>query len=180
MHRKVDGGESEARENRFTTRGMSLYHRGLGLTGRADVVEFRRADIDAKYAVSLPSRTGSWVVRPVEYKRGRLKEHDADNVQLCAQALCLEEMFGTHINSGEIFYGQTRSREPVEFDEGLRTKTIRLVKEVRSLLVSGDTPVVAYESKCESCSFVELCRPSFCKETPLNYLSGIVREELDE
>jgi CRISPR-associated exonuclease Cas4 len=96
---------------------------------------------------------------PVEYKRGRPKRHDADRVQLCAQALCLEEMLGVPVPAGALYYGRTRRRVNVSFDCVLRDETERAAARLHQLVASGLTPLAVREPKCESCSLLELCLP---------------------
>lgn len=121
-----------------------------GLHGVADVVELRDG-----------------VPFPVEYKRGRPKAHRADEVQLCAQALCLEEAFRTTIGEGALFYGKTRRRHPVRFDEGLRELTLATANEVRNALEAGRSPAPSYAPKrCNRCSLLGLCRPKLMSRPP--------------
>lgn len=96
---------------------------------------------------------------PVEYKRGRPKRDDSDRVQLCAQALCLEEMCGTHIAEGALYYGRTRRRLDVAFDASLRGRTEDAARRLHQLVASGHTPRAVREPKCESCSLLHLCLP---------------------
>jgi CRISPR-associated exonuclease Cas4 len=99
-------------------------------------------------------------VVPVEYKRGRPKAHQADEVQLCAQALCLEEMFHLQIEQGFLFYGSIQRRVEILFDETLRNTTLRISLEIRSCIDAGRTPPADYESgKCDRCSLIEVCQP---------------------
>jgi CRISPR-associated exonuclease Cas4 len=126
---------------------MPIRSLALGVAGVADVVELGR-DGDA------------WQPYPVEYKRGAPKSHRADEVQLCAQALCLEEMFDTEVPEGALFYGKTRRRKPVAFDAELRRLTRVAAAETRALLASGRTPAPVYEAaRCRQCSLAELCWP---------------------
>jgi CRISPR-associated exonuclease Cas4 len=126
---------------------MPIRSLALGVAGIADVVELRRVGV-------------AWKPYPVEYKRGAPKAHRADEVQLCAQALCLEEMFKTEISEGALFYGKTRRRKPVAFDAELRRLTHVAAAETRALIASGRTPAPIYEAaRCRSCSLAELCWP---------------------
>jgi len=126
---------------------MPLLSLELGITGKADVVEFH-ADAAAERAF------------PVEYKRGRPKSHRADEVQLCAQALCLETMLGQVVGSGALFYGQTRRRQDVIFDDVLRALTRNTIAETRTMFASGKTPSARYEARrCDRCSLIDLCQP---------------------
>jgi CRISPR-associated exonuclease Cas4 len=114
LHRKADSGEAESRGDVRTTRGVPLRSLRLGLIGKADVVELHRMHSGGKE---------KWLPFPVEYKRGKPKPDRSDEVQLCAQALCLEEMLGVEIATGALFYGTTRRREDVAFDHELRAET---------------------------------------------------------
>lgn len=135
----------------------------LGLSGETDVVEFRRAEglggDGSQNVVQLEGREGWWTPFPVEYKRGRPRSGEWDEVQLCAQALCLEEMFGVAILSGALFYGKNRRRLQVDFDAPLRTQTEGLAQRMHELYSARTTPAAIYAKKCESCSLMELCMP---------------------
>ena len=147
MHDKVHEEGSESRGSVRIERALALRSLRLGLSGMADVVEFhRQAD-------------GSWQPFPVEYKRGKPKPDDSDKVQLCAQAMCLEEMLQAAIPAGAIFYGKTRRRLDVAFNETLRRKTEEIAKKTHELIESGITPKAAYAAKCDSCSLFEICLP---------------------
>lgn len=132
-----------------TTRGLQLRSFTHGLRGVADVVEFA----DDPGVPPLP----------IEYKRGKPKKHDADKIQLCAQALCLEEMLGLMpitIERGELYYGKTRRRQEITFDQTLRDKTTQAATSLRELLDSGRTPPARYDKdKCDRCSLIALCMP---------------------
>lgn len=147
-HERVHAVESEMRRGVRTVTGMPLRSDRLGVTGIADVVELHRA-VD-----------GVWLPVPVEHKRGRPKTHRADEVQLCAQAMALEEMFAVEITAGALFYGQPRRRTAVTFDPVLRDLTQTVAAATRDLIASGRTPRMGYEKKrCDGCSLIELCRP---------------------
>jgi len=147
MHDRADVPGMEVRHGVRTATSMPLAAPELGIAGIADVVEFRSTE-----AGVIPC--------PVEYKRGRPKAHRADEVQLCAQALCLEAMLGVTVMEGALFYGKTRRRKNVTFDEALRALTRETILAVRQMLDDRRTPQAAYEVKrCESCSLLDLCRP---------------------
>ena len=148
LHDKAHEGPREVRAGVRIARGLPLRSFRLGLTGKADVVEFRAAP---------EAPAGSPF--PVEYKRGRPKRHDADRVQLCAQALCLEEMLSTPVPAGALFYGRTRRRVDIAFDGTLRQLTEDTARRLHHLLASGRTPVAIRELKCDSCSLVDVCLP---------------------
>lgn len=147
MHERTDRLHAESRRGVRTLTALPIRSFRLGVHGVADAVEIHAA-------------SGSDRPFPVDYKRGRPKEHRADEVQLCAQAMALEEMFGLQVPEGALFYGETRRRFPVAFDDPLRALTVRIAQEVRATIESGATPAPSYERrKCEACSLVELCRP---------------------
>lgn len=147
MHERAHEGGSEVRGDVRTDRGLAIRSLRLGLSGIADVVEFHRQP------------DGSWLPFPVEYKLGKPKADDCDTVQLCAQALCLEEMLNIVIPSGALFYGKTRRRLDVVFDARLREKTEQTARNVRALFEAGKTPEAVYSKKCDSCSLVAQCLP---------------------
>lgn len=149
LHERADAGGAESRGTVRLARGLAIRSLRLGLTGRADVVEFHAPGDDA----------GPPGIVPVEYKRGRPKAHRADEVQLCAQALCLEEMLGTSISSGALFYGMPRRRTEVSFDTALRMLTETTAARLHALITSGITPRAAREPKCDACSLLHHCLP---------------------
>ncbi len=163
MHEKVDTADKESRGLKRIEYGVPLRSLRLGLIGKADVVEFHKKD------------DGTWLPFPVEYKRGKPKMDDCDKVQLCAQALCLEEMLNVEIHEGALFYGQTRRREDVVFDELLRSATEEAAKKVHALLDSGTTPKAEYSKKCKACSLLELCMPKANRRASL-YLARALDE----
>lgn len=144
LHQRADAGGKESRGDTRFERGVPLRSLRLGVSGIADVVEIRQGN--RPY--------------PVEYKRGRPKTHRADEVQLCAQALCLEEMLGAHVPEGALFYGRNRRRKTVVFDDQLRALTERTASDTRRLLAEGKTPPPEYApGKCDTCSLNEICQP---------------------
>ena len=150
LHERADGARTNQRGPLRILRTVELSSDRHGLHGVADVVELREG---------YPF--------PVEYKRGRPKAHRADEVQLCAQALCLEEAFGNEIAAGALFYGQRRRRTAVNFDAGLRALTVVTAEAVRSALTAGTVPAASYEPKrCDACSLFDLCRPKRLSNPP--------------
>jgi CRISPR-associated exonuclease Cas4 len=146
-HEKVDDGGAESRHGVKAVFGLALRSFRLGLIGKADVVEIAQTGVGGIRAF------------PVEHKRGRPKQKDCDRVQLCAQAMCIEEMLGITVEEGALFYGKTRRREDVVFNEGLRSLTEETARELHRLLGSGVTPRAEHGKKCESCSLIEQCLP---------------------
>ncbi len=150
LHERVDHGRPDRRGDVRTVRGLHIRSLALGLVGKADAVEFR--------AGAPPF--------PVEYKRGKPKSHRADEVQLCAQGLCLEEMFGCPVPSGALFYGETRRRVDVPFDEPLRRLTADTAADVRAMIAAGHTPSPVAKPGCRHCSLHDHCRPDRLERPP--------------
>ncbi len=143
LHEKAHDGPDESRPGVRITRGLPLRSERLQLSGQADIVEFHREG----------------TIIPVEYKRGKPKANDSDRVQLCAQALCLEEMFETSIGEGFLFYGKRQRRTTVAFDHDLRHATEAAAARLHELIASRLTPPAVREKKCESCSLERICLP---------------------
>lgn len=142
LHARVDGGKGDVRGGVRTVRGLVLRSFAHGLSGKADAVEFHG---------TTPF--------PVEYKRGKPKAHRADEVQLCAQGLCLEEMFGVAVPEGALFYGETRRRQGVVFDAELRALTAQVAAATRAMIASGTTPPPVAMPACRRCSLADQCAP---------------------
>ena len=159
LHERVHESGTEARPGTVVARGLRARSLRLGLAGETDVVEFQRAEAGGAGAIELEGRKGWWTPFPVEYKRGRPKADAWDEVQLCAQALCLEETFGVTIPAGALFYGTNRRRTPVAFDAALREQTEGLARRMHELYAAGTTPQAVYAKKCERCSLIERCMP---------------------
>lgn len=147
LHERVDAAGVEKRRDVKRVLGLPIRCLRLGLVGKADVVEFHR-QADAR-----------WMPYPVEHKRGRRKAENWDRVQLCAQALCLEEMLGISVPEGALFYGKEQRREVVEIGDALRRETEEVAAAVHRMLAEGRTPPPEYAPKCDSCSLVEICLP---------------------
>lgn len=164
LHERVDRKGTETRKDVHLATSLRLLSNRLGLTGVADMVEFHRQSEprDAGgicVAARLPGQAGFWRPFPVEYKRGAPKAHRADEVQLCAQALCLEEMLGVSIKAGALFYGESRRRTDVEFDAELRALTEDVAAKVHELMRNGKTPPPVLTKGCKACSLFEQCQP---------------------
>ena len=145
----------------------------LGLFGQCDVVEFHA---DSK-GVSLQGEEGLWLPYPVEYKRGRPKSHQADELQLCAQAMCLEEMLCCSVPEGALFYGEPRRRTAVPFTPELRETVRRDSDEMRQLYRRGYTPKAKPSKSCNACALKELCLPQLVRrESVQTYLRRAMEE----
>lgn len=148
LHEATAQAGTVTRRGVRTVTAMPIASRRLGVSGIADVVEMHKDE------------AGSWRPFPVEYKRGKPKAHRADEVQLCAQAVALEEMFATELTEGALFYGETRRRVGVALDAELRALTHEIATAARAMIAAGATPLPVFEKrKCGACSLIELCRP---------------------
>ena len=143
QHEKVHSGVGESRRVMRTERDLRIASSLLGITGQTDAVEFYS---DGK-------------IIPVEYKHGEVKEDTCDEVQLCAQAICLEEMLKCKIDEGALYYFKIRKRIPITITQELRAETIALAQKFHQLVEEGKTPIAEYKKKCESCSFIDECFP---------------------
>ena len=174
LHEKAhDGSVREKRGDLVVTRDMSIHSTTLGISGSCDVVEFHRGG----EGIPLAGQEGLWQPYPIEYKRGEPKSTDADKLQLCAQAMCLEEMLCCDISEGAIFYGEIRRREVVDLDEELRKRVRTLLSEMHDLYCRSHTPKVKPTKGCNACSLKELCLPKLVKKrSVMDYL----RKSLEE
>lgn len=170
VHRKVNNPlDVDIREGVLQLRSVPLVSHTLGLSGIADILELTPTIKDDN-SIKVPHRDGWWHIMPVEFKHGRPKRDDCDNVQLCAQAMCLEEMHHISIVRGEIFYATTRRRVAIEFTLEMRKQVIQLASEMHSLSDEGITPMAQLSPKCKSCSLNELCLvQDLHKSTTVNY-----------
>ena len=163
LHERVDGGEPETRKGVRFERSVHASAEKFGISGVLDMVEHELA-------------TGR--LKPVEYKRGKPKTDNWDKIQLCAQALCLEEMTGQMVAEGALWYQQTRHRELVAFSGSLRQETLAVIEQVRSLLESGSTPLPVYGKHCKACSLVEICQPQLLgKDRSVGYVAGLFGDD---
>lgn len=153
------GPESEARGDLLILRGLRVASPALRLGGICDVVEFHRSPS----GVSLAGREGLWLPYPVEYKKGSDQTKESDEVQLCGQALCLEEMLCCQIPEGSLFYGETRRRTRVAFDGTLRQRTLDLLHELLGYMDRGYTPGAKLHKGCNACSLGDICLPKLSR-----------------
>ncbi|MDE5699570.1 MAG: CRISPR-associated protein Cas4 [Lachnospiraceae bacterium] len=160
MHKKAhDEGSFEKRGNLLIVRGLRISSHELGLSGQCDVVEFH----ENENGIVLFGYDGKWNPVPIEYKHGAPKEHNADELQLCAQAVCLEEMFQTGIPEGYLYYGEKRRRSHVAFTDALRAEVKKMAQEMHELMKRGHTPNVKPTKQCKACSLENLCVPRLQK-----------------
>ena len=163
----------EKRGNVITMRGLRVASSELGISGSCDVVEFHRCEKGAH----LSGEKGTWRPYPVEYKHGVKKTGDADRLQLCAQAMCLEEMLGCPVPAGALFYAESRRRESVQLDDSLRGRVRSMLAEMHEYLHRRYTPKVKTGKHCNACSLKEVCLPILCRSISV---SEYVRKYLEE
>ena len=169
-----NGGFAESRGDLLITRDMRIFSRTLGVSGACDVLEFHRG----KIGIPLKGREGLWQPYPVEYKRGRSKENTADALQLCGQAMCLEEMLCCEIPEGALYYGEPHRRTEVDFTPELRQEVTDLLTEMHELYRRGYTPKVKPSKSCNACSLKELCLPKLLRSRSVSaYLRGAMEDE---
>ena len=165
LHQRVDSGEAEQRKDTRFERGIALFSHQYNLSGKLDLLEIEEGPSPRYF--------------PVEYKRGKPKLADWDRVQLCAQALCIEEMRETPVSEGAIWYWEVRKRESVAIDQPLRQLTIAAINTARKLLTAGTTPPPIEEAKrCKACSLIDLCEPdSFRNDHSSAYIRDLFNNE---
>lgn len=158
MHEKVHADKPEKRKDLIKSHGLYISSEKYGLSGQCDLVEFYKIE-NINNGVKLPNHSDYWRPFPVEYKKGKPKKDNCDKVQLCAQALCIEEMLHCNIEDGALYYGTQHHRISVDFNAELREETISVINSVHQLFRNGNTPKPEYSSKCRSCSLLDRCQP---------------------
>lgn len=177
MHQRAhDEKQIEKRSDMIIMRGLRVHSRRLNVTGICDVVEFHRQE----NGISLPGYEGHWQPYPVEYKRGKPKTHDADELQLCAQAMCLEEMLLCAVPEGSLYYGEPRRRTHVEFSADMRKRVETLLAEMHQDMQRGYTPRPRPGRSCQACSLRDLCLPGLGRASSVSDYIGQHTKEADE
>lgn len=172
FHERVhDEQATELRNGVLTVRGMRVSSRTLGISGACDAVEFRQSSD----GISLYKRKGKWDVYPVEYKRGRYDFNKADASQLCAEAMCLEEMLCCHISKGYLFWGETHRRKEIVLDSDLRAAVTDAFSEMHEYYKRGYTPKAKPKKGCARCSLKDICLPEMTK---VRSVRSYIRESL--
>ncbi|WP_455498972.1 CRISPR-associated protein Cas4 [Coprobacter sp.] len=175
MHRNVDSPQYISRDKEsIILRSVTLVSRQLGLYGISDAIEMTPSLSNQNYMIH-PRYPGKWLLTPIEYKRGKPKKDPIDEVQLCAQGMCLEEMYRISIDKGFLYYGETRHREKINFTNELRNFVKEQSTRMHLLYKQGKTPSPDYKARCKSCSLLDICMPKmFAKTTKVNtYLSEL-------
>ena len=174
MHENAHNGDfTESRGNILITRDLRVFSAELGVSGACYVVEFHRH----QNGIFLKNREGLWRPFPIEYKRGQPKTHNADELQLCGQAMCLEEMLCCEIPKGALYYGEIRHRQEVFFTNELRQEVKDLLEKMHLLYARGWTPKVKPSKACNACSLKELCVPKLLqKRSVKSYVQKAMEE----
>lgn len=174
MHERVHDQElRESRGDCLTVRGLAIHSAQLGISGQCDAVEFHRDSA----GIPLRDREGLWLPYPVEYKRGKPKDHDADELQLCAQAMCLEEMLCCAVPEGALYYGEPHRRTVISFTPELRGQVKDSLAEMHQLYQRRYTPKVKPSKGCTACSLKDLCLPKLMnRKNVSNYLKSVMEE----
>ena len=172
MHKRAhDPYLREKRKDTIVVRALPVASKTMGVSGECDIVEFHRCDD----GIRLFGYRGLYSVYPIEYKKGKPKNADEDQLQLTAQAMCLEEMFTTTISEGAIYYGEIKRREVVEFTEELRNNVVEIFQEMHQYYTTKYTPKVKKSKACSSCSLKEICLPSLEKSISVGeYMAQIL------
>lgn len=160
----------------LTLRGVNIASKSLGLYGIADIIELYPAE--SENSIVFPGHTGKWKPYPIEYKHGKPKDDYVDEVQLAAQAICLEEMYGIDIHEGAIFYGLTQHRKEIVFSSDLRLEVFKCVEQMHILFKTQKLPVAEKGKKCNGCSLKEQCLPQLSKkQRPSDYIKDNLYEK---
>jgi CRISPR-associated exonuclease Cas4 len=180
MHEKAHNEETESRGDLRIARGLKLRSLKLGLVGQADVVEFHKVAQEEK-GIAISGVDGLWKPLVIEYKRGKPKIGHEDEVQLCAQVMCIEEMLGIDIASSSFFYGQPRRRYDLNINDTIRKETEALIIKLHKMNDAGVTPAAVYTKRCQACSLIDICLPNIKKSyrTVQGYLE-LVNQNLEE
>ena len=174
LHQRAhNAAQRESRGNLLITRDMRVFSATLGISGACDVVEFHKSGS----GIPLPGKDGTYQPNPVEYKRGSPRSDDANHLQLCAQAMCLEEMLCCDIPEGALYYGETRHREKVDFTEELRQQVKAALQEMHQLYQRQYTPKVRPSKSCNACSLKELCLPKLMQKKSV---AGYLQQHLED
>lgn len=178
LHQNVDNPAYRQKNgNVVTLRRVAIASKELGLTGFSDAIELLPSEETAD-TITHSKYPGRWIPIPVEYKRGHEKPDRRDDVQVAAQVLCLEEMYGINIPYGALYYGEEHSRSIVLVDEELRTFTKECAKAMHRIYDTGITPPAERKSHCKSCSLQNLCMPKLSEHQSVrNYLKKELYEE---
>lgn len=177
LHKRVDDPfENQSSPGLIISRSVPVRSFRLGITGVCDVIEFHQSED----GVNLSGHSGYWLPVLIEYKRGRPKKESFDEAQLCAQAMCLEEMLSIPIKESYLYYGQSRHRIKVELNQSLRGLIIKTASEMHLLYAKAYTPKARYKIECKSCSLADICLPALEREkvSVTKYMNQYLEDQL--
>ena len=168
FHSRVDSYPNEKRRGFRTEFSMPIYSSELGITGKTDIVEIRYRNKEIRE------------ICPVEYKSGKPKHSTADEAQLCAQILCLEEMMGINIEIGYLYYGKTKRRIPIEISRSLREEVIHTAHRIHQVLQEEQLPPPIKKPHCQTCSLKEECQPDVSSKPKVvrNWINRVLDQEV--
>ncbi|MDD7474215.1 MAG: CRISPR-associated protein Cas4 [Bdellovibrionota bacterium] len=173
LHERVHSQNVEKRKDTVITRAMYIFSRSLEISGQCDVVEFH----EDSNGININGMDGKWIPIPIEYKRGKGDSIEADKLQLCAEAMCLEEMLVCNINKGFIYYGQPKKRTEVIFNDDLKNSVVNNFKLMHEYFKRGFTPKPKKRISCNSCSIKDLCLPKIEKvKTVQEYINDSLKD----
>ena len=173
-HMKVHDRRIERRGNEIKLYEYEVISHDLMIRGKCDCIEAVRDDCGCR----VPFSDFPVLLKPVEFKHGRVREEEEYDMQLCAQAMCLEEMYKTNIEDGDIFYVSSHKRHTVLFTEELRKKTKDIIKALQKIRSEYSVPPAEYGAKCKKCSLAELCMPKM-KKTAATYCKRLEEEAME-
>ncbi len=175
--RAHDSSLVEKRKDIIITRALRVKSDALGISGSCDIVEFHK---DSN-GITLHNFDGKWLPIPIEYKRGKPKQNNYDELQLCAEAMCLEEMLICRIEHGFIFYGETGKRKQIPLNDELKDQVKSMFKEMHQLFTKAHTPKVRTDKRCYLCSLKNICLPKLNKiKQASTYINAILEENHEE
>ncbi|MEA4815310.1 MAG: CRISPR-associated protein Cas4 [Lachnospiraceae bacterium] len=162
LHQKADNPFlKESRGDLFRSRSVPVYSDRFNIQGVCDIIEFTKCDDGVK----IGNKRGLWLINPIEYKNGKPEESEADFCQLCAAAMCLEEMFHTTIKTGDIYYGKLKRRQTIEFSDSLRNKVVWAIDNIAEIIQSQQIPSKPEGQNCSLCSLQDICMPKIFDNT---------------
>jgi len=169
LHKHVDEPSYRQKHGEYITlRSVNIASHELGLYGITDIVELHPSD-DETNSICHPKYPGYWRPYPIEYKRGRPKRNEIDEVQLAAQAICLEEQYGISIDKGAIYYGEVHHREEIAITEYLRDIVASCASAMHAIYKEGKLPPINYGKHCMKCSLKDICMPESSNCTKASY-----------
>ncbi len=171
QHEHVHSGINESRNDLYIIRSLRLSSEKYGITGVADCIEFHRTNTEG---VCIKGKEGKWIVIPVEYKHGRKRSELEYEVQLCAQAMCIEEALDTEVSTGFLYYFESNKRKKVNITEELRKKVTIGINELSEMIETGKTPLPVKSAKCIKCSMYDKCIPNILRYNSQRYICDML------